>query len=386
VKRLDNVLRTVACLTATIAAQASAQDCFEWWLRSDVTEAPSPRYSAAIAYDPVSELSVLFGGRNGVIDLGDTWAWDGDTWTLLDPGDPDGISAPAPRREAVMGYDTNRGRLVLFGGSEVINGVDELLNDTWEWIDDGWVQVEPGGPGGTIRPYTADAGGFDPVCGQLIAYGGYDHGLNRDETWGWDGITWQLLVQGVPPGRHETDIAFKRDGNAVLFGGATGSPYDDTWRWECGGWTQLQVSGPSARSGHRMAYHEEVGVTLLFGGYSQGMRNDLWAWDGSAWANLTPSYGPSPRRNGAMVYHASTSTAMLFGGSDGTPTNDTWEYGRPLCPVDLNQDCQVNSTDIVWFLNRFAAGEPSADYNEDGAVDSRDFVMFLNDFVAGCYR
>jgi hypothetical protein len=38
-----------------------------------------------MAYDAARQEVVLFGGyRPGVV--GDTWTWDGSTWTLVDPG------------------------------------------------------------------------------------------------------------------------------------------------------------------------------------------------------------------------------------------------------------------------------------------------------------
>jgi hypothetical protein len=46
--------------------------------------APSPRGSPTMAYDPVREVIVLYGGfaASGQ-QLDDTWSWDGDSWTCI---------------------------------------------------------------------------------------------------------------------------------------------------------------------------------------------------------------------------------------------------------------------------------------------------------------
>ncbi len=42
---------------------------------------PSARAAHAMAYDPVSKKVVLFGGYDATSYLGDTWSFDGTTWT-----------------------------------------------------------------------------------------------------------------------------------------------------------------------------------------------------------------------------------------------------------------------------------------------------------------
>jgi len=47
------------------------------------------------------------------------------------------------------------------------------------------------------------------------------------------------------------------NGTVVLFGGCPtidcSAPLSDTWTWNGTGWTQIGVTGPSARDGHAMA-------------------------------------------------------------------------------------------------------------------------------------
>jgi hypothetical protein len=71
---------------------------FTWWagwLQLSPATSPSPCSGAAFAYDPIARTAVLFGGASGSnIYLGDTWTWDGTTWTQQFPP----VSPPARAR------------------------------------------------------------------------------------------------------------------------------------------------------------------------------------------------------------------------------------------------------------------------------------------------
>jgi hypothetical protein len=76
-----------------------------------------------MAYDAAARNVVLFGGgrRHGVD--GDTWIWDGSTWTKQTPA-----ASPPARSDASMAYDVATGNTVLFGG-----GLNGSFTDTWTW-------------------------------------------------------------------------------------------------------------------------------------------------------------------------------------------------------------------------------------------------------------
>src|SRR5436309_145576 len=93
----------------------------------------SPRDRHAMAYDSARGRVVLFGGSG----LGDTWEWDGTSWTQR------ASSGPPPRYKHAMAYDSARGRVVLFGGD---GAAGPYLADTWEWDGTAWTQRSPSGP------------------------------------------------------------------------------------------------------------------------------------------------------------------------------------------------------------------------------------------------
>jgi hypothetical protein len=76
-----------------------------------------------MAYDAATGNVVLFGGGTASTNFGDTWTWDGSTWTKQDAK-----TSPPARHSASMAYDAATGNVVLFGGQ---GGV--FLGDTWTW-------------------------------------------------------------------------------------------------------------------------------------------------------------------------------------------------------------------------------------------------------------
>src|SRR5262249_48363506 len=84
---------------------------------------PSARYSHAMAYDSARGVTVLFGGYAGGPIFGDTWEWNGMTWTQISSA-----VSPAARLYHAMAYDSARRVTVLFGGS---NG--SYFGDTWKY-------------------------------------------------------------------------------------------------------------------------------------------------------------------------------------------------------------------------------------------------------------
>ena len=84
-----------------------------------------PTISHAMTFD--GKNPVLFGGYHTQLgSLGETWQWNGKHWAqILDIG-------PSPRSAHSMCTDTDRKKIVLFGGSRSQNQNDFQFNDTWE--------------------------------------------------------------------------------------------------------------------------------------------------------------------------------------------------------------------------------------------------------------
>jgi hypothetical protein len=109
-------------------------DTWTWngttWTQQAPAASPPARYGASMAYDAATGTAVLFGGDNqkGCAQLGDTWSWDGTTWTQQAPA-----ASPPARYEAAMAYDAATGTAVLFGGFACYGRHARYLRDTWTW-------------------------------------------------------------------------------------------------------------------------------------------------------------------------------------------------------------------------------------------------------------
>ena len=242
---------------------------------------PSPRDSAAMA--PLEGKVVLFGGYDGNGNyLGDTWVFDGQSWTHVSD------SGPSPRASANIAAVNNE--LVLFGGADD----DQCFADTWVWNGSAWTKW-----------------GGAPPSSTPCEYGGAATALGND-----------LVVFGG------------------LYGTTTTNLLDTTLLWSSSGWTQWGGStGPDARSFATMAASGNQGV--LFGGIGTVDEfSDTWLWSGSVWTS--PNFlGPQPEPRDSAGMAALEGNVILFGGETGDQPEvflgDTWTWsGAGWTPINVD--------------------------------------------------
>lgn len=140
------------------------------WVPGPAAPAPPPRAAASLAYDPVRDRTVLFGGF-GLNEMArdDTWEWDGAAWrALVTP------TTPPPRGYAQLAFDPVRERIVLHGGLG-----DSILDDTWELDGEDWVDVSRGGAG---LPRFGHGVTWDAQGGRLLTTGGQSATLTHQST------------------------------------------------------------------------------------------------------------------------------------------------------------------------------------------------------------
>lgn len=134
---------------------------------------PAPRAYHAMAYDPARQRVVLFGGSNAALAVtyGSTWVYDGTIWVNTSPA-----VSPPPRSDAALVFDDLRDVLVLFGGSSWFQN-----DDTWEWNGTAWQQRQPQIP----RPAPRRAvGSFNVARGRTVLFGGeLTGGVRVNDTW-----------------------------------------------------------------------------------------------------------------------------------------------------------------------------------------------------------
>jgi hypothetical protein len=125
-----------------------------------------------MAYDSSRGVTVLFGGRVGFPDNGETWEWDGEGWTLRT-----GVARPA-RSGHAMAYDSDRQVTLMFGGA----GPDTR---GWAWDGSRWTELFL-----DVTPPQREqpAMAYDSARGVAVLFGGWgpvspNFFRGRADTW-----------------------------------------------------------------------------------------------------------------------------------------------------------------------------------------------------------
>ena len=248
-------------------------DTWEWdgvtWSKRAPTTSPGVLNGHAMAYDSRRRVTVLFGGaRNGTRGLGETWEWDGTTWAQRS------ITGPTGRVQPQLCYDSARGVVVLFGGQVYYDGGPKL-GDTWEWNGVTWTLRASSGP--AVRAGHAMA--YDSVRARTVLFGGMTANvILLNDTWEWDGTTWTQVTPAVAPSaRSEHGMAYDpvRQRCVVYAGFQTST---ETWDWDGVQWSSgVMAPTPGPRSGYALCFDNQLHRLLLFGGVFQNvLRGDTW--------------------------------------------------------------------------------------------------------------
>lgn len=158
-----------------------ASDTWEWtgskWVRigQDLD-----RDRVAMAYDKNRGKMVFFGGFGGGDSHGDTWEFNGKTWVMISE------TGPPARNSAAMAYDEVLKKVVLFGGHDWV-GMDLVYyGETWAWNGASWTKVATAGPGGR----SGHAMASDTLRKRVVMFGGGQGETRRNDTWEWNGKAW----------------------------------------------------------------------------------------------------------------------------------------------------------------------------------------------------
>lgn len=324
-----------------------------------VSHPPFPRSLAAVAYDPISAQTLMFGGLSPLGTVPDTWAWDGASWIQQHS-----TAAPHARNSAVMAYDPSVGGLVLVGGdpdSATTPEIDADMRATWLWRGSSWQRLS--------LSHTPVPQNYAFAWHALMAYDGYSHDLvlvsitaiPHDipcvaDTWTFNGVDWhhrtpsealpatvrELVTDG--PNGHVLAVLNPRP--ALVQQGfvtpmcAPGShdaralEATTTFKWTGSGWYQIEVgelpaSGNDGDAGSATFANHAVVVTE--GG-------DVWFWTGAAWT-LRSRAGTPPPRSFAALAQDRNGRLLMFGGIIQAPPwdlGDTWLWdGRVWLEVPV---------------------------------------------------
>lgn len=304
---------------------------------SQVGTPPPVRGDPAMAYDAADGYMLLFGGCGAVTSTGACTAVLGDSWIFKD-GLWSNITgsvgtAPSPRYSALMAYDAADRYVVLFSG-EFVNGT--WSNTTWKFSGGAWTQLHP-----TTSPPAGLSGGltYDAADGYVVMFNGGDNETWKFSAGQWS----QLTTSDSPGARGGAAVVYDPApgaGYVLLWGGSeAGDPFEglnDTWEFSDGNWIQLHpTTSPPARAVEDLTYDAVDGEMVLFGGGTDNSfeLNDTWAFVGGDWRSVVTRVAPSDRGEFGFAYDSGNHSVVLFGGCAGTfgcddLAGDTWTFAQ----------------------------------------------------------
>jgi hypothetical protein len=246
------------------------------WSLAHPAISPPGRFGAAMAYDPLARVVVLYGGRLGPGDVvDDTWTWDGTTWRELD----NGTGSPPSGEGSAMAWDDRVSEMLLVSSNGGLGG------QTWRWKGNRWVRQLGGDlPSGTI--VVAMAAG--PAAVTLVTLTLAGTARSATSTYTWDGTAWHSVSTGVAPA-DVVGMALDPVSNELLL---CNDPQDPALSSTMSLWTADRWA---VISGAHLPVEPGAVVTDLVDGHvlligfvgqpAQGAPQPVhvWAWGGASW-------------------------------------------------------------------------------------------------------
>ena len=324
----------------TSDAQLWALDLGEtpaWSVVPTTGAAPGLHTGHTMSYDTQRNRILLYGGDTGDYPRhpsADLYALDlaSGVWTSL--SDP----RPAPRSEHAAAYDPAGQRMILCGG-------DVGSSETWSLSLGAQPVWTPLAPSGSPPAFVYHRAVIDAGRQRMLVFAGW---LGTPQVWSFDlagSPAWtQVATTGTPPSmrRWPAVIDDPNGDRLIVYGGldAVGSKLNDVWQLTLGGtptWTELHPAGTAPTARYRpSAIDDPVGARMLiFGGNGSTSAGELWSLSLTGpptWQLLTPSGTSVPRGWGghAAAYDDSRQRMLLYGGGVGGTDNSTSTYALSL--------------------------------------------------------
>ena len=301
-------IASLAALALVVAPSVRAQ--------SDAAPTPPAVHWENLAFDPVRQRLVLFGGVTSAgTYLAGTWAWNGDRWAML----VDSASSPGPRHAHAMTYDAASSTVTVFGGMFDTRDAalptaerERPLCDTWSLKDSTWTRaadttcaIAATAAVTLIAPGTRDALTLVEGARASLDTQPLPLRLFRRDTAGW------TLIDSAGPRRllnANGGVAYD-EARSVLVVPVLGGPDGGVWEWDGARWRRVRVeAGPPPRRNYAIAYDSRRQRVALIGGLASEPRRPLgdhWTWDGAGWSEVASApVQPSARSHARLVNDA----------------------------------------------------------------------------------
>ena len=296
---------------------------------------PTARGYHQMSYDSESGRIVVYGGQTG--DFSDethnsyeTWLFDpkSNGWTQKSPP-----ATPGGFTGGDMTYDSKADRSILS-----VFAWDFTTLQTWAYDDksDTWTRLADG-PVLMVGQRLA----YDSESDRIIMFGGFTLNDSKyvDETWVYDynTDTWTNLQPSVHPnGRNYHGMVYdSKADRIVMWGGDIEGGYKPpvwTYDYNTNTWQELgNTNAPAVRDYINLAYDSQADKIIMYGGYSHG-NDETWIYDLSTntWQQMQPSKNPGTISRYTMIYVGDINKTILYGGQDGPAEfkylGNTWSY------------------------------------------------------------
>lgn len=209
------------------------------WVESTSAGGPPPARDGHIfirGIGTVNDALILAGGRNAVTRLNDTYEWSGpnggNRWADVN------IDPRPPRRSSAAAVWEPRpvfSRLLVMGGITDAGRTNEVFAREGTGFGRAWAVIPTIG---VSEPAARSSHGavWEPQRGRMLVFGGSDGTRLLDDLWEWSNGRWtERPTASGPSPRGNFAIAWHPLRNAaVLFGGALGDGgvTDETWLLE----------------------------------------------------------------------------------------------------------------------------------------------------------
>jgi hypothetical protein len=170
---------------------------------------------------------------------------------------------------------------------------------------------------------------YDSNRRRMVLFGG----ANQADTWEYDGVTWTQMSPLIgPPARGDHGMAY--DATRKLVVAVTGA---ETWVWDGREWNKRTFAAGSASQPDSIVHDESRNrvvhvITYLwqFVGYCSTQE-----WDGNSWSNPVEWRGAPARFEFGAAYDGLSGGVLAFGGRTvlSEPTNETWLYSHDCWPL-----------------------------------------------------
>ena len=299
---------------------------------------------------------------------------------------------PSVRSELEGVWDTDGGRMIMFGGDQgmpvMCSSQTDFVAETWAFHPD-CDNFELLDAGGGPSPRGRHAVALDPVGGRMLVHGGrWRAGTSgtytvHDDTWAFDMATqtWEALASGPSPRSNHTAVV--ANNQLLIYGGNASddglvfSPLGDLWSLdlESGAWTELSTkAAPAARLFHAATVSDDGSTMFVYAGgganaFTGPFFPELNALDlqTGEWSVLHDGSGTAPVRSiwGDLLFDAPNGRLILWGAHEDNllgNNNKLWAFDLGANAWSLLAEGDV--------LNNMAAG--FCDFPVDFVVHDAD--------------